>query len=397
MKELEKKKEDIDQYLDEHLDELWEIALYIHDNPEMYFHEYKACEVQSKYLTINGFHVKKGLGTLDTAYSAEFSVKKGGPTIAIISEYDALEIGHACGHNLIATTALGTAISVKKFMENEGIAGTLKVIGTPAEEYGSGKVILLKEGVFDGIDAVFMMHPTSHTTRLAGECLSSKTYQLTYLGKSAHSGSHPDNGVNALSAANLFLVGAGLLRQHFKSDWRFSGIIDEGGYSAGLIPEKAVVKGHMSSISLKDLNVLSKRIQDCAYGCGKALGCEVQLEIQDDCQGRIPNKVLSDICKKEFKALKEPLLDGMPADFGGEDLGNVSRVIPICNPYMTIFPEYKISNHTEQFKNLAKSEAGKKCIQVASKAMARSIIEVYLHPEVITDAKRELRERLEKE
>lgn len=397
MENLEKKKAECDSYLDEHMEELWEVSKYIHANPELHFEEHKACKAQSDYLEKYGFQVERGVGSLDTAFCATFSNGIPGPTIALLSEYDALPIGHACGHNLIACSALGAAIEAKKYMEEEQVPGTLKVIGTPAEEDGGGKIILLNAGIFEGVDAVFMMHPTSDTTRLAGACLSSKRYKVSFKGKSAHAGSHPDNGVNALSAASLFLAGSGMLRQHFKADWRLSGIITKGGYSTGLIPEETEIAGSMSCFSLKELNILAERVRNCALGCGQAMGCEVQIEIADGYQGRIPNLILSNVCKEEFTKLGEPLMDGIPVDFGGEDLGNVSRVIPICNPYMTIFPDYKISNHTEQFRELAISEAGRNCIEKSSKAMARSIIAVWNRPEVLDEAKQELKERLERE
>ena len=397
VEELTKKKESCDRYLESKMEELWEISKYIHANPELCFTEVKACTEQCKFLEKYGFQVEKGVGTLDTAYCATFSNDKKGPVIAVVSEYDALPIGHACGHNLIACTALGTAIEVKKFMEDTGISGTLKVIGTPAEESGGGKIILLEHGVFDGVDAVFMMHPTSDTTRLAGACLSSKRYKVIYHGVSAHAGSHPDNGTNALSAAALFLTGSGMLRQHFKADWRLSGIITKGGFQTGLVPELSEIEGSMSCFNLKELNILAERVRNCALGCGQALGCQVEIEIEDGYQGRVPNQILSDICKEEFRQLGEPLMDGMPVDYGGGDLGNVSRRIPICNPYMTIFPEYKISNHTAQFRDLAISEAGYHCIEQASKAMARSIMDVLHDPKIIEKAKEELEERMKKE
>ena len=153
----------------------------------------------------------------------------------------------------------------------------------------------------------------------------------------------------------------------------------------------------MSCFSLKELDVLARRIEQCARGCGQAMGCQVKVEIEDGYQGRIPNQILSDVCKEEFRKLGEPLMDGMPVDFGGEDLGNVSRKIPICNPYMTIFPEYKISNHTEQFRDLAISEAGMHCIRQSSKVMARTVMELLNRPELLDKAKEELKERLQKE
>lgn len=389
-------KQHYDDYLDQQMEELWEMARYVHANPELCYEEHKACEVQCCYLREKGFQVQQGVEELDTAYIATFG--QGFPHIAVIAEYDALpDLGHACGHNLICTTALGTAIETKKFMEDHKVEGTLYVIGTPAEESGGGKIRLLEKGVFQEIDTVFMMHPTSALTRLAGECMSSMRLDITFTGKSAHAGSHPEDGINALSAANLYFVATGLLRQQFKGDMRLSGVIIEGGTQPGLIPDHVRIKGSISSFDLQALRKNAEKVRHCAEGSAHSMGCKVDCIITEGYQGRVPNQLLSDLCKKEFKALQEPLLDGMPFDYGGEDLGNVSRIIPICNPYVTIFADHKISNHTPQFCELADSQAGYRCIQVGSKAMARTIMELFQHTEIIEQAKQELKERLQAE
>lgn len=396
MKTIDKEK--YDQYVDSRLDELWDLAKYIHANPEVAFEEYKTSQVQVEFLRENGFTVETEVGTLPTAFKATFSIKEGPLSLAVVSEYDALpEIGHACGHNLISTTALGTALATKKFMEDHEIGGTLHVIGTPAEETGGGKIIMLENGVFDGIDTVLMMHPTSDLTRLAGECMSSMRLSIEFKGKSSHASSHPEKGANALSAANLYFVATGLIRQHFKGETRLSGIIEEGGKAVGMIPDYAKVTGSISSFNLNSLEDYVEKVRLCAEGAAHAMGCEVDFQVTPGYQGRIPNQILSDVCRNELVELGEPLLDGMPFDYGGEDLGNVSRVIPICNPYTTIFPEHKISNHTVQFRELANSEAGKRCLQVSSKAMARTMMELFLNPEIVEQAKAELAVRLEEE
>lgn len=387
-----------DNYLDSRLDELWEIAQYVHSNPELGYEEEKACKIQCDFLRENGFKVEENLGGLSTAFKAVYENTPGKLTLAVVSEYDALpEIGHACGHNLICTSALGTAIQTKKYMEDNQIAGTLVVMGTPAEEFGGGKIKLLEQNAFDGIDAILFMHPTSAKTRLAGECMSSKTIHIEFKGKSAHAASHPASGVNALSAANLYFVATGFLRQHSKSDLRLSGIIDNGGKTSSLIPDYVSVKGSISCFNSSDLENYSERVQKCAEGAAIATGCDVNIDIIPGYLGRVPNQTLSEVCRDELEIIDEPVMDGMPFDYGGEDLGNVSRVIPICNPYVTIFPDYKISNHTEKFRDLANSETGKRCIQVSSKAMSRTAIELFANPEKVDKAKAELKGRMQSE
>lgn len=388
---------DVDTFVDLNFDELWEISSYIHANPELAFNEHKSAKVQVDYLRSKGFEVQAGTPNLDTSFVAEFKSGTGYPTIAIVSEYDALPIGHACGHNLISTSALGTAIAVKDFLEKSKMNCTLKVMGTPAEETGGGKIIMLEHGVFDGIDAVLMMHPTSDTSRLAGACLSSKRINAKFIGKSSHGGAHPEKGINALSAASLFLNASGMLRQQMKGDARLSAIITNGGETTGLVPETSEIEVSFSCFNLNDLEHYSDILSKCVEGSALAMGCSVEYEVIDGYQGRVPNAILSDICREELTKIGEPLMDGMPVDFGGEDLGNVSRVIPICNPYISIFPEYKISNHTDQFRELAISDNGKHCLDVTSKGMARTCIRLIFEPEIIDRAKEELKVRLEKE
>jgi len=383
-----------DKYIDSKMDELWEISKYIHENPELCFEEYKASKIQCEYLEKYGFKVEKNVGGLETAFKATYYKKNKSPVITVISEYDALPIGHACGHNLIAASAIGTAIAAKKFIEDNDIEGTISIIGTPAEESGGGKIILLENGVFDDSDIVLMMHPTSDTHRIAGECLSSNRFRIEFIGKSAHASAHPYNGVNALSASSLFLTATAFLRQHFKSDVRLSCIIEQGGTVSSVIPNKSVVVGSIASLSLKDLNSITEKIETCAKGCAMSLGCEANITIKNGYHGRVPNKTLSDICKKEIIAINESVMDNMPMDYGGEDLGNVSRFIPICSPYISIFKDYKISNHTEQFKSLSISESGFDCVKVASKIMARTFIELLNNKHYIKQAKDELKEIL---
>lgn len=388
-------KKQCDDYVEEHMEELWEISKYIHANPELAFHEVKAADKLCSFLQTSGFEVEKGIGGLETAFRAQYSHKKGDLTIAILAEYDALPLlGHACGHNLIATSALGAAISLKKFMEEADIAGTMQLIGTPAEEDGGGKIRLLEAGEFKDVDAVFLLHPTSGITRIAGECMSSTEMEVEYIGKSAHAGSHPEDGVNALDSANLFYSGIGLIRQQMKKSTNISCIFKDGGNTTSLIPDHASLLCNAYSFNYKDLQIVVEKIKNCASGMALAMGTELKLHDHPGYAGRIPNEVMSNVMKKELAAIEEPVMEGMPLDYGGEDLGDVSRHIPICNLYVTIFDQHKISNHTDQFRELAISKAGYRCIQVGSKAMGRAAAELFIHPEFVSEAKEELALRL---
>lgn len=389
-------KKQCSEFVEESFDELWGISSYIHENPEIAFEEKKACEVLSSYLMKKGFEVETRIGSLPTAFKAVY--KKGnGPRIAVFAEYDALrKLGHACGHNLIATSALGCGLAVKHALENSDLQGSIEVYGTPAEEEGGGKIIMLQEGVFDGLDAVFLMHPTSATTRIGGACTSFSEYRIQYTGKSAHAESHPENGVNALDAANLVYTGIALLRQQLRDGIHVCVVIDSEK-DLGLICDKAEVLVEISTMKAKDIEETEIKVENIAKGMALATGCDMEFEKIPGYLGRTPNTVLADICKKQLFILKEDVMDGIPDDQGGEDLGNVSRHIPICNLYTTIYPIKKISGHTDQFRELSISDYGKHCLDISSKAMAYAMIDLLDNPDLIVKAKEELNIRMKKE
>lgn len=394
---MDKYKQDVAATVDAEFDHLWKLASYIHANPEIAFEEKKAASALSSYLHEAGFIVETGIAGLETAFKAVF--KKGdGPRIAVLAEYDALQgLGHACGHNLIATSALGCAVAVKHALEHSDLQGSIEVYGTPAEEDGGGKIIMLDHGVFGGLDAVFLMHPTSAMARIGGECASFTDFVIEYFGKSAHAESHPENGINALDAANLFYQAVGLTRQQLRDSIHVCCILAESEKDIGRIPDYAKLEVEISTMRVKDIETTKQKIINIAEGMALASGCQVSYKEIPGYYGRMPNAVLGELCRQEMLALQEPMMEGMPSDAGGEDLGNVSRVIPACNLYMTLLPEKKISGHTEQFRELAISDAGKHCLDVSSKGMANSIVRLFQEPVLLKQAKEELKRRQKEE
>lgn len=387
----------IQAIINAHFEDLWEVASYIHANPEPAFQEKKAAHALSSYLHKAGFQIEMGIAGLETAFKAVYQKGKG-PRIAVFAEYDALkDLGHACGHNLIAASALGCGLAVKEMLAQGDVEGSIEIYGTPAEEDGGGKIIMLEAGVFDGIDAVFLMHPTSAMARIGGECASFTDFEIEYFGKSAHAQSHPEDGINALDAASLFYQAIGLTRQQLKDSIHLCCIIAESERDLGRIPDYAKLEVEISTMHAKDIDKTKKRIQQIAEGIALASGCRVACKEIPGYYGRMPNAVLGELCRNEMLALNEAMMEGLPRDAGGEDLGNVSRVIPACNLYMTLLPEKKISGHTEQFKELAISEAGKHCLDVSCKAMAASILTLFHQPHLLTLAKEELRRRQREE
>jgi amidohydrolase len=223
--------------IDSMRNDLIRISTTIHANPEIAFQEFKSAAFLCETLGSHGFAVERGAGGLETAFIAEAKGNGTGPNIAILAEYDALpDIGHACGHNIIGTSAIAAGIAVKEVIKE--LPGRVTVIGTPAEEGGGGKLILLEHGVFNDVDAAMMVHPASRTM-VDRKSLASVRLKIEFNGKASHAASAPEDGINALEAVILTFNNVNALRLHLKSDARVHGIINNGGSAANIIPEYA--------------------------------------------------------------------------------------------------------------------------------------------------------------
>ncbi|MCI9595820.1 MAG: M20 family metallopeptidase [Firmicutes bacterium] len=369
--------------------QLNQISRFIYENPELAFAEKKACQKLTAVLEEHGFHVEKNVGGLETAFTATYQQGEneiGRKLIGIAAEYDALpDLGHGCGHNLIAASSLGAALVLKKVMETTGLEGELRVIGTPAEEDGGGKILLLEKGVFDGLSMCMMMHPTSGVTRIAGRCLSSHGMAIRWQGKSAHAESHPEEGVNALDALHIYYTAIACLRQQLPDDVRIAQIITDGGRNEGMIPDSASISVDIVSQD-QNLQATIEKVQNCAKGAAIAAGCDCEIEHITGYLGRRPNQRLAQVFRDNFEIIGEPLMDGMPEDFGTTDFGNVMRKVPSCNPYVSLLPSEKISNHTERFKELAMAPRAEQVIEISVKAMAYSAIDLLTDPMILKAA-----------
>ena len=227
--------------IDDHKDELIALSGDIWENPELSFEEFKAHELLTDYLEKESFAVERSYTGIKTAFRATFG--SGRPNVCVICEYDALpDIGHACGHNLIAEAGVAAGLGIKAAMEScqGGIKGWVTVLGTPAEEGGGGKILLIENGAFEDVDVAMMVHPAP-LNFVSAPFLASCTYQITYTGKPAHAAAFPWEGVNALDAAVIAYNSISALRQQMKPDWRVHGVITGGRGRSNIIPDKAVM------------------------------------------------------------------------------------------------------------------------------------------------------------
>lgn len=393
MEELSKLKEQMAGIIADESENLFALSHYIYENPEMAYQEVKAAKALCTFLRDRGFDVSEGVGGLPTAFSSRVCpTGVSHPIIAVLAEYDALTIGHACGHNLIATTAMGAVTALKKTMEQENIPGTLYVVGCPAEETGGGKIDLQKAGVFDDVDAMILLHPTTGVTKIAGNCRSSYKLRAFYHGKPAHAGSHPEDGINAADAAALAYTAVGYLRNQMPSDMQMTAMILDAGKENGQIPDHSEISVRVLSFNLSAMRAMVEKVRNCIKAGALGTGCTVEIQDEPGYEGRVCSYVLERAVRENLERLGEPTMKGMVDDKGGEDFGNLNRVIPGVMVYPTLLPEEKISGHTPRFLELADSPKSKEVILLGSKVMAFSVMDWFMNPSVIDEAKAELEE-----
>ena len=375
--------------IDEVRDELVRLARDIHENPELAFEEYKASNWLCSFLEKEGFLVKRKVAGMDTDFLASFSAKEGGPTIAVLAEYDALPgVGHACGHNIIGTSAAGAGVGVKKALEMSGIPGRVLVLGTPAEEGGGGKVLMVKAGIFKDVDAALMMHPTSGTSRIGGRSLATHSFQFDYYGKAAHAAGSPTEGINALDAVNIFFHAVACLRQHVPEDVRMHGMVTKGGDAVNIIPDHTQVRYLVRSYSQKTLEKVCERVKDCARAGALATGCKLEIQEADGYKARVPNKVLSDLFRANLAMLGEEVMDDIVDGKGSTDFGDVSREVPACNAYIKIAPE-GVAGHSVEFREASISERAEEALILSAKAMAFTALDLMADSSLLLKAKEE--------
>lgn len=385
---------------------LREIALFLHANPETGNQEFRAAEILTGELSRHGFTVEKGLSgirplkgetvRLDTAFKATLEGKKDGPVIAIMLEYDALPMGHACGHNLIAVAGLGAALGLSRVMGD--LPGMLVVLGTPAEDGGmlGGKIPLLGAGHFDGVDIALITHGGDRWDTGA-EWLAVKSTVITFTGVPAHAAGAPHQGRSAVDAAVLFLSGVEMLREHVRPGTRLHGIITEGGLASNIVPEKAVVRLGARSLDNAYLRELMDRIDAIAKGAALAAGCEVYSQWNYGYSSPVNVPPLDELVLNNARKLGAEGIKKWAA-LASSDLGDVGQVIPTANLWFKVAPE-GTELHTREFLQAAAGEAGVKAAVLAAKTLAVSAYQLLTGPELvaeITGRFRQLKERGQK-
>lgn len=375
-----------------HADELKQMSLNIHDNPELGLQEHKACRWQTELLLKHGFALETGFCGLDTAYKASYKGKKPGPVIAMLSEYDALPgIGHGCGHNLIALVAVAAGIAMKPLADEYG--GEIRVYGTPAEETFGGKVTMAKAGAFDDCDAAMMAHP-AWEDRDSSDSIALRAFRIEFFGKTAHAAGNPEDGANALDAMiNLFnLINA--LRQQTKPDARIHGIITHGGEAPNVIPDYTSALFYARGEKMAYVNELYEKIRACAEGAALATGCTVKLsKAEEDFMDQCSSRTLSELACDRLETLGvHPRRTGCAVESGSTDMGDVSYRCPAIQLYFRMgeAPDGNLnSSHTREFAACAGTDGAMNAALTYAEAFALTAKDLMTKPELLAAVKAE--------
>ncbi|XP_052088650.1 xaa-Arg dipeptidase-like [Mytilus californianus] len=368
-------KQSIFQAIDAASEELEELSKDIWRNPELNFMEHHAHEKLTNFLECKGFDVTKKF-VLETGFKAEVGTAKIGPNIAVICEYDALpEIGHACGHNLIAEAGVAAGLGIKAALgEMEKPFGRITVLGTPGEEGGGGKIDMINAGVFDNIDVAMMVHPSPETrSHISSTAIDRVT--IKYIGKAAHAAASPWNGVNALDAAVLCYQAVSCLRQQMKPTWRVQGIIKNGGIKSNIIPELTELEYSYRAPNKQELDHLKDKMRSCFDSAATSTGCQV---LYDFSSKPYLNMVSNNRMADAFRSNAESLgvkFDAKEDQIGAStDMGNVSQIVPSIHPTYNIDTIY--GNHTKDFTTAAGDPKAQLHTLNQAKAMALTCLDI---------------------
>ncbi|HIM37421.1 MAG TPA: M20 family peptidase [Dehalococcoidia bacterium] len=384
--------------------ELVDISLDIHAHPELNYKEHHDAKVLADALERHGMNVERGVGGVETAFRATMNGGAGsGPTVAILAEYDALpEIGHGCGHNLIAMAGMGAGLGVLanlKFLH-----GRVMIIGTPAEEGGGGKIRMLDAGVFEDVDLTLSSHPSSNRTVIPTEIplteswsLAMVGYRYIFHGKAAHAAAAPEAGINALNAVIHLFTGIDALRQHLREDVRIHGIITDGGKAPNVVPEYAAAN---FMLRCRDRNYLSDvvvgKVRSAAEGAAAMAGARLEIEeFYPFYENVRPNSVVANTLRANALAIGIPLDEPYPGRQGSAastDFGNVSQVMPSFELRYAV-SDHPVASHSREMSETATTELAFSNAIAVAKSLSLTACDFLENPELLAAARAEFEER----
>jgi amidohydrolase len=352
-----------------HADELITASRAIHALAEIGYEEFESSRLLSDVIERHGFRVDRGVSGMPTAFVARHGTT--GPHVAFVCEYDALRgLGHACGHNLIATSSAGAGLALADSLRNAGVDARVTIVGAPAEEGGGGKIPLCHDGLFDDCDAVLIFHPSDRTASVQ-YALACTHWEWTYRGNAAHAAGHPDHGINALDAFVHAYNGVSLWRQQLRDDARVHGFIIEGGTAPNIIPE--LTRGEYLTRARDGdyLRIMNTRFRAIFEAAAQATGCTLQLDEKETYLDLRSNAVLGERASAHLAAVGLSEDRVIPWErTGSTDVGDVSYAAPTLHPEFAIADE-GIGPHTHAFREAAVSPRGEAAMLKAAEVLGR--------------------------
>ena len=416
------------------------IAMKIWNYAEVGYHEVKSSALLQEQLRKEGFTVQAGVAGIPTAFVATYG--SGSPVVGVLAEFDALPgvsqeaiperkeragvlAGHACGHNLFGTASAESAVAVKDWMKATGQKGTIRVYGTPAEEGGSGKVYLVRAGLFKDVDAVVHWHPADRNGITMMPSLANKSGKFRFRGLASHAAASPERGRSALDGVEAMDHMVNMMREHVPDSTRIHYVITHGGEAPNVVPAFAEVYSYVRSPNREIVASVWERVEKAATGAALGTGTKVEWEITGGVYDLLPNEVLGRIMQEnlnavggvtytpeerafalklgqtvigtagapETAALVQPFNASPPREGGGStDIGDVSWAVPTVGLRAASFAP-GTPGHSWQAAACSGTTLGLKGMNVAAKTMAGTIIDLYTTPGVIANAKAELEKR----
>ncbi|KAF4338411.1 hypothetical protein FBEOM_7680 [Fusarium beomiforme] len=391
-----------------HEQDLADICKKIHENPEYNYKEFMAHDNICDLMQRLGYNVKRHAYGVETSFQVEFG--QGGKVIVFNAEYDALPgLGHACGHNLIATSSIAAFIATAEIIRDSKVAGRVRLLGTPAEEGGGGKVRLMNAGAYEGVDACLMAHPMGRFSpedekNIDGVSVfrSSARRQLkvAFKGQNAHAGATPWHGKNALDAVVSSYVNISMLRQQIQPSERIHGVIRSGGAEPNIIPDSTNLEYYLRAANLDQINDLTGRVEACFTAGAIATGCEVKCscESDQDYMDLRSNMSMSNEFTKHMQAFgRDYVLDANQPPMGGStDMGNVTYYLPGIHPSFSVGTEDPmIQPHTPKFAQAAGTRDAFERALDCAKGLAATACEMFLRPELMEQARDEFKRDVE--
>jgi len=370
-------------------DEILDLSHRIHANPEPAFEERQAATWVAEAIARHGYAVEHPVGSLETAVRGRITGGLGpdGPRIGVLAEYDALPgLGHGCGHNTMAASGVGAAIGLAAV--RDAWAGEIVFLGTPAEERGSGKAIMIEDGLFEGLDAALLFHPCDRS-HVEIAPLASEDVSVVFTGLQSHAASEPWAGKNALDAMIALFVAVGLWRQQLPTHCRVHGIIQEGGTAANIIPDRTRAWFMIRSADQPYYEIMKARFQQLCEAAALAADVEVSLEFSGGATTMKHNRTLAArwVANGEAYGIAD---EGMDPSSGSTDMANVSWVVPAIHPELAI-TDVPTPGHSIEFRDAATRPRADRTVLLAATLVAQTAIDLLADPDVVAAAWREFR------